>query len=578
MASRLATIIVAVIVSATLVAGLIVRAQRDDEGPVDLIVFNGRVFTGDDSGAFQEAIAVRGNRILRVGSNREIKRLRRAQTTVVDAHGGAVVPGFNDSHMHFLSGSLGLDEINLLDAKTLEDIQATIRTYAEAHPDREWVLGRGWFYAPFPGGLPTRQLLDALVPDRPAYITCYDGHTAWANTKALKLAGITRRTKNPKNGIIVKDPRTGEPTGVLKESAQDLMNAALPQPTREDKLQGLRNAIHLAHRYGLTSIQNASGNAEELELYDEIRRAGDLDLRVYSALSIEPGFSVADADAFDALWRRFPDDPLLKTGAVKLMADGVIEAHTAAMLAPYANKATSGNANYSVAELNRIVQWMDGRGWQIMIHAIGDKGVRMALDAFEQASTANAAPARGRRHRIEHIETIDPADVPRFGRLGVIAAQQPLHATPSPNQINVWAANIGPDRASRAWVWRSIAETGGAIAFGSDWPVVTMDPRQGLHMAVTRTTPDALPEGGWLPEQRLTLPAALTAYTRGAAFASFDEQRKGTFAAGMLADIVILSSDVFETPDRALDTTVQTTIFDGRIVFSRDAALTTASN
>ncbi len=209
----------------------------------------------------------------------------------MDAHGGAVVPGFNDSHMHFLSGGLGLDEINLLDAKTLEDIQSTIRTYADSHPDREWVLGRGWFYAPFPGGLPTRQMLDALVPDRPAYITCYDGHTAWANTKALKLAGITRRTKNPKNGIIVKDPHTGEPTGVLKESAQDLMNAVLPQPTREDKLQGLRNAIRLAHRYGLTSIQNASGNAEELELYDEIRRSGDLDLRVYSALSIEPGFS-----------------------------------------------------------------------------------------------------------------------------------------------------------------------------------------------------------------------------------------------------------------------------------------------
>ena len=362
MASRLATIIVAVIVSATLVAGLIVRAQRDDEGPVDLIVFNGRVFTGDDSGAFQEAIAVRGNRILRVGSNREIKRLRRAQTTVVDAHGGAVVPGFNDSHMHFLSGSLGLDEINLLDAKTLEDIQATIRTYAEAHPDREWVLGRGWFYAPFPGGLPTRQLLDALVPDRPAYITCYDGHTAWANTKALKLAGITRRTKNPKNGIIVKDPRTGEPTGVLKESAQDLMNAVLPQPTREDKLQGLRNAIRLAHRYGLTSIQNASGNAEELELYDEIRRSGDLDLRVYSALSIEPGFSVADADAFDALWRRFPDDPLLKTGAVKLMADGVIEAHTAAMLAAVREQSDQRERELlgGRAQPDRPV---DGRAW-----------------------------------------------------------------------------------------------------------------------------------------------------------------------------------------------------------------------
>jgi predicted amidohydrolase YtcJ len=221
---------------------------------------------------------------------------------------------------------------------------------------------------------------------------------------------------------------------------------------------------------------------------------------------------------------------------------------------------------------------MDKRGWQIMIHAIGDAGVRMALDALESAASANPAPARGRRHRIEHIETIDAADIPRFGRLGVIASQQPLHGTPSPNQITVWASNIGPERASRAWAWRSIAEAGGALAFGSDWPVVTMDPRHGLQVALNRATADGLPEGGWLPEQKLALPAVIDAYTRGAAYASFDDQRKGTLAAGMLADIVILSNDLFENPGRPLDSSVATTIFDGRVVYSREPALATAND
>ncbi len=580
LASRLTTIIVVFIVAATLVAGLMVRAQRDDDtGPVDLIILNGHVYKADGTGQFAEAVAVRGNQVLKVGTNREIKRMGRAQTTVLDAHGGAVVPGFNDSHVHFVSGGLALRDLNLLDATTFEAIQSKIRDFAQQHSDRPWLQGRGWYYAPFPGGLPTRQQLDALVPDRPAYLECYDGHTGWANTKALHLAGITRRTPNPPNGIIVKDPKTGEPTGVLKESATDLVTKVMPKDTRDDRLQAIRAGIAEAHRLGVTSIQNASGTPDEFDLYDQIRREGDLTLRVYSALWISPGFKEQDANRFDQVWKKFPDDPLFKTGMVKLMVDGVIEAHTAYMLKPYANKATTGKPNYSVAELNRIVKQMDLRGWQIMIHAIGDGGVRMALDALEGASAANPPPARGRRHRLEHIETIDPADIPRFGALGIIASQQPYHGTPTANQIDVWAGNIGPERASRAWVWKSIKDAGGRIAFGSDWPVVTLDPRVGLNMAVNRTTNDGNPEGGWLPEQRLTIPDAVDAYTRGAAYASFDEQRKGSLAPGMLADIAILSGDIFAAPpERLLDAVVDVTIFDGKVVYSREAGTTTDSN
>jgi hypothetical protein len=571
MASRLTTLIVAAIVVATFVAGLMVGAQRDDRtGPLDLVILNGRVYTGN--GSFAEALAVRGNQILRVGANRQIKRLARRQTVVIDAHGGTVIPGFDDAHLHFVSGGLALQQINLLDAVTLEAIQRAIRAFARNYPERPWVVGRGWYYAPFPGGLPTRRQLDELVPDRPAYLRCYDGHTGWANSKALALAGITKTTPDPPGGIVVRDPKTGEPTGVLKEAAQGLVAKVLPQPTRDDRLQAIRAGIAEAHRLGITSVQNASGSTEEFELWDQLRRSGELKLRVYSALSIDRGFTEAEADRFEQVRKKYADDPLFKTGAVKLLIDGVIEAHTAVMLAPYANRPTTGLPEFSQDELDRIVSMMDRRGWQVMIHAIGDGGVRMALDAYERAAGANPAPARGRRHRIEHVETIDPSDIPRFGKLGAIAVQQPFHGNPSPNQIDVWAANIGPERASRGWAQRSISDAGGRLAMGSDWPVVSLDPRLELNMAVNRTTVEGKPEGGWYPEQRIPLAAAVDAYTSGAAYASFDERRKGTLARGMLADIVILSGDIFAAPPaRLLDAVVDTTIFDGKVVYRRSS-------
>ena len=572
MASRITTFIIVLIVAGTLVAGLIVGAQRDGaEGPVDLIITNGRVYTARN-GAFAEAVALRGNKILRVGSNREIKRLRRPQTVTVDAHGATVLPGFNDSHTHLLSGGLSLSHLDLLSATTLDQIHAAIGDYAAAHPEQPWIRGRGWYYEPFAGGLPTRQLLDELVPDRPAYLTAYDGHTAWANSKALAAAGITRRTRNPKNGTIVKDPRTGEPTGVLKEAAMALVGKVMPVVTRDDRLTALRRAIEVAHAQGVTSVQNASGSVDDFALYDDLRKQGALDLRVYNAISASAALTDAELTMFEAVRTEFADDPVLKAGAVKLMLDGVVESHTAAMLEPYANRATSGQINFTQAELDRVVTLLDKRGWQIFIHAIGDRGVRSALDAFERAATANVPPARGRRHRIEHIETIDPADVPRFGTLGVIAAQQPYHGSPAPNQIDVWKTNLGEPRASRAWMYNSLLSTGAHIAFGSDWPVVSIDPRLGLHVATTRTSPDGIPEGGWIPTERLTLAQAIDGYTSAGAWASFDEQRKGTLEPGMLADLVILTSDIFEPGAKLLDSQVAVTIFDGRIVFDREVA------
>jgi predicted amidohydrolase YtcJ len=570
MTSRLATFIVVGILVATLAAGLIVRARRADLGEgADLVVLNGRVYAPGGTPASPEAVAVRANRILKVGTTSEIKQMVRKGTVVVDAHGGSVLPGFNDAHLHLMSGGLGLQQVDLLDAVTLEQIDQTIRTYAAAHPEKPWVLGRGWYYTPFPGGLPTRQQLDALVPDRPAFMRCYDGHTGWANSRALALAGITRTTPDPKGGIIVKDPKTGEPTGALKEAAQDLMDKVLPRPSRRDKLQAIRAAVAQAHRFGITSVQNADGDAEEIGLFDEVRRAGDLKLRVYMAMSVDSPFKDADADRLDQMRAKFADDPVLRTGAAKLFIDGVIEAHTAVMLAPYANRPTKGEPLFSADELDRIVALLDRHGWQVMTHAIGDGGVRMALDAYEHAAEVNPAPPRGRRHRLEHIETIDPADIPRFGRLGVIAVQQPFHGNPSGNQLDVWIANIGPERASRGWAQKSISAAGGRLAMGSDWPVVSLDPRLELNMAVNRTTPEGTPPGGWLPEQKIPLGDAIDAYTSGAAYASFDDGRKGRIAPGMLADMAVMSTDLFALPPaRLLDAVVRVTIFDGKVVYT----------
>ena len=577
MAARITAYLVACIVGVTLIAGLIVGAQRADDDAVDLIVINGKVYAGGGSEAMAEAVAIRGNKVVRVGSNRDIQRLRRAQTTIIDARGGAVMPGFNDAHAHFIGGGLSLDQINLLDATTLDQIKDTVRIWSEAHPERAWITGRGWYYQPFAGSLPTRQLLDTLVPDRPAYLVAYDGHTGWANSKALKLAGITRHTRSPKNGVIVKDRRTGEPTGALKEAAMALMTAA-PQPTTEDRIAAIRAGLVEAHRVGITSVQNAGGTAEDLELYDALRKRGELTLRVYQALSASGVIGEAELNTLAAVRERFGDDPLLKTGAVKLIADGVIESHTAAMLAPYNNQPnTSGDPRYTQEQLNKTVTLLDREGWQVMTHAIGDAAVRMTLDAYEAAVNANPAPERGRRHRVEHLETIDPADIPRFGKLGVIASMAPVHATPSPTPGDVWSTNIGAERAAHGWLWASIVKAGGRLAFGSDWPVMTLDPLMGLQVAVNRTTVEGLPEGGWLPAERLSLRKAIDAYTSDASWASYDEQRKGVLARDMLADLVVMSDDIFEGPTtRITEAYVVVTIVDGKVVYRRDPPDTTS--
>jgi len=526
------------------------------------------VFAADSAGTTAEAVAVRGNTILRIGTSSDLDKLRGPNTRVIDAKGGSVVPGFNDAHVHFIAGGFALNDVDLAGLNTLREVQAAISQFAAAHPGDGWLRGRGWLYTPFPGGSPTRAQLDEIVPDRPALMRCYDGHSVWVNSKALALAGITRDTPNPPNGEIVKDPKTGEPTGHLKESAARLVDKVQPPQTDADRRAAIKTAVAHASQFGVTSIQNAGGSIEEMALYESAKRDGDLMVRGYLAFQANASTTEADADRMVETWKRMGQDPTLRTGIVKMFADGVIESRTAAMLAPYQNSKSAGQPNLSAEELNRVVAMLDKRGLQVQIHAIGDRAIRMSLDAFENAMKVNPAPERGRRHRIEHIEAVSEADIPRFGKLGVIASQQPMHvALGDMNQAKPsgpWPDNIGPERYMRAWAWRRIMAGGGRIAFGSDWPVAPLEAGQGIWLAATRVSQP----GG--VEQAMPMADVIRGYTTWAAYAEFEDQRKGTLAPGMLADLVVLASDVFtRLPGKSTDVVVTATVFDGKIVYEQ---------
>jgi hypothetical protein len=568
MAARLTTYVVVAIVAATLIAGLIVGAQRDDNsGPVDLIVHNAKLYTADGLGTMAEAVAVRGNKILHVGTNREILRYRRPQTTLIDAKGSAVIPGFNDAHVAFLAGGLARDAIDLSGLETLDAMQERI---ADADPFSPWVVGRGWTYERF-ADLPTRAQLDAAVSDRPAMFVSQDGHSAWVNTMALAAAGITKKTPAPPNGVIVHDSR-GEPTGLLKDGAIALVTHVMPPSTRESRARALRLAIREAHAHGVTSIQTFDESADDLDLYDEARRAGELTVRVYAVLPATAPVTANELAVIEGATKRFSDDPLFKTGAVSVALDGSVTSQTAALLEPYATRsALSGLTALTPNELNRIVAALDARGLQVAVDAAGDRGVQMALDAFEAAAARNTAAADARRHRIERAEIVDPDDFPRFKALSLIAALQPLHFVT--NRVSDWAKSLGPDRAPFGWPVRSLATAGAHVTFGTDWPNVPLDPLAGLNAAVSRTSGGEATEEVASIDESLPLKSAINAWTSGAAWASFDDHRKGIIKPGMLADLVVLSADIFDPKKRALPSAeVAVTIFDGKVVYRRSAS------
>jgi len=571
-ALRKVVIVLAIAVLITLGSSTAAIAQDAKTQSADTILINGKVYTVDAKQSWTQAVAIRGEKIVAVGDDTEIEKLRGPQTKVIDAGGKLVLPGFVDCHIHFLEGSISLGQANLEGAKNPADIQRILRDYAAKHPGDGWILGGGWNYAMFGDeNLPDKKYLDELFPNRPVFLSGYDGHTSWANSKALALAKIDKDTPNPANGAIVRDSKTSEATGALKESAGRLVGKLVPKPTPAEKLAALRAGIHWANENGLTRVHSAGGDFEEFALYDELRRRGNLTLRMYIAYFLNPPeLRPKDIDAIEEARRKYTGD-WLSGGVVKMMIDGVIESHTAAMLEPYTDDPSmKGKLFWEPDNYKAAVAELDKRGLQLFTHAIGDYAVRTALDAYENAENVNHT--QDRRPRIEHIETITTEDIPRFGKLGVIASMQPLHAYPDEDTLRVWAGNVGPDRASRAWVWNSIAKAGGHLAFGSDWNVVTLNPWEGLQMAVTRQTTEGKPDGGWMPEQRVTLAQAVEGYTLGAAYAGRREKTEGSIESGKLADLIILSQNIFEIDPHAIaQTKVVKTIVGGRVVYQADA-------
>jgi hypothetical protein len=543
----------------------------------DTILLNARIYTMNTAQPWAEAVAIGADKILAVGTVNELEKFRGPSTKVIDAGGHLVLPGFTDAHIHFMEGSLNLMRVHLDDAKTIADVQKLVKEFADKHPESPWILGRGWSYPIFgEAALPDKKYLDEIVPDRPVYLTAFDGHSWWANSKALQLAGITAKTPDPPNGYIVRNPATGEPTGALKEdAADDLVDHIIPLPDRSERLAALRAGMVEANKIGLVraicagnlgqGIANDDfGNAD---LYDELRKSGELSLRIYYAYALDPHENRKQAFKKIAAARERYHDGWLSAGAVKFYMDGVIESHTAAMLAPYSDDPKFIGATFwDPAKYKDAVQKLDRQGFQIFTHAIGDKAVRTALDGYENAAAVNHT--HDMRPRIEHIETISAQDIPRFGKLGVIASFQPLHAYPDDDTLKIWARNTGPERAQRAWAWHSIESTGGHLAFGSDWPVVTLNPWYGVQNALTRQTREGDPPDGFIPHERISLEDAIMAYTLDAAYAGRREKTEGSVEPGKLADLIVLSQDLFKIePNQIANTEVLLTMVGGKVVY-----------
>lgn len=545
-----------------LLISLLAIASPDQAPPPTRIVVNARVWTGDPSMPEAQALAIAGERIAAVGSTADVRALAGPGTDIVDAGGRRVVPGFNDAHWHLPSRRTA----DLAGADSVAEILARLREFALASPPGAWITGRGWKPTDFPENRAHRTYLDAAFPDRPVLITDRDGHQALANSHALKLAGVTRTTVDPANGRIDRDD-AGEPTGVLKESATSIVRRLMPATTFDDIQASLIAELDKAAAFGLTSLQVASGarpGSLELQAYQRLRASNAMKVRLRVAVSFDRQPSAGRLAEYVKL--RDSGDAWLSYGIAKGMLDGTVDAHTAAMLEPYTGSDDAGIPMWEQAALNDAAAAYDRAGLQIELHAIGDRAIRMALDAFEHVSKGN--PRSRGRHRIEHVEVPSLADLPRFAALDIIASTQAIFALPDETTLLNYAPALGPERASRANAFRLFDDAGARQAFGSDYPVFPMDPLKGIHAAVTRQTPAGAPEGGWHPQHRLSVQQALRHYTWGSAYASFEENGKGTIAPGRLADFVLLSRDILtEPPGVLLEARVLLTVAGGRVSY-----------
>ncbi|MEO8138238.1 MAG: amidohydrolase, partial [Gemmatimonadota bacterium] len=488
--------------------------------PAELVFTHGAIWTASPARPWAEALAVREGHIVYVGEDGGVTRYIGSQTRVVDLAGRLMLPGFQDTHAHPLSGGLELGECNLYDANTVAEVEGLIRAYAQAHRDLAWIKGNGWQLPVFPGANPHKDLLDRLVPDRPALFYAADGHSAWVNSKALALAGVTRETKDPANGRIERDARSGEPSGTLRESAIELVASKLPAYTVAERIGAVRRALSEANRFGITAITDADAGPAYLEAYAALDRKGELTARVTAAIHSESGAPVEqEAARLRDLRKEYRSGNRLGVNTVKLYADGVIEARTAALLAPYLDRpGDRGPLNYQPDELTARITAFDRDGFQIHVHAIGDRAIRVTLDALAHAREANGP--RDARPVIAHLELFDPADIPRFRELGVVASFQPYWALPDEYITKLTLPALGPARSRWIYPIGSLMTSGAVVAGGSDWTVSSLNPLDAIQVAITRQVPDSANGPVLIPEERVDLPRMLAAYTINAAFAT----------------------------------------------------------
>jgi hypothetical protein len=537
-----------------------------------LVVRNARIYTLDRSLPWADALAIQGDRIAWVGRDYEADDWIGPNTKVIEAGKRLVLPGLIDSHFHLLLGARGLHGVQLDDAKSVEEIQQQVRAFAQAHPDREWITGRGWQYKALPEGVAVhRKMLDEVVPDRPVVLTAFDGHTAWANTVALERAGLLNGpSAQPAFGAVIMGD-DGAATGELRETvAMNLVRSHVPELTAAEQDALLRRALKMAASYGITSVHNMDGQHDALSVFHRFDAHAELTLRVYVPFDVEPGMK---EDALEA-WVHSPNansqSPLVRTGAMKFFADGVVESKTAWMLEPYADGSDDrGKPNFDPEEFKRLVVKADYLRQQVFVHAIGDAAARLALDAFNHAIRMNGP--RSSRHRIEHVEVLDPADLTRFKRMHALASVQPLHADFGTDDANPWRKLVGPRRWAWGFPWRTLMNAGVPLAFGSDWPVVTMNPFEGMRAGLARHKLDFSDAKSHFPDQKLTLEELIEGYTRAGAYFEFQEREKGQIKAGMLADVIALDQNWFDALPEELsgvigDTRSALTIVGGRIV------------
>jgi predicted amidohydrolase YtcJ len=550
----------------------------------DLVFVNGAVYTVDAARSWARAIAVHGGRIVAVGTDDDVRQLMGARTEVVDLDGKMLVPGFQDAHVHPVGGGLDMLQCDLHDLATQEEYLLAIKTYADDHPEREWILGGGWAMDVFPGGTPTKALLDAIVPDRCVYLPNRDGHSTWVNSRALELAGITSTTVDPDDGRIERTEH-GEPSGTLHEGAADLVGRHAPPPTADEMAQGLLKGQAYLHSLGITAWQDAivddhAAFGRNFTTYVDAAGRGDLTARVIGALWWDRHRGAEQIEDFEHLREKGRIGRFAPT-SVKIMQDGVCENFTAAVIEPYLDAHGHPTENRGISfvdpeALKDHVTELDRRGFQVHYHALAERAVREGLDAIEAALVANGP--RDNRHHLAHIQVVHPDDIPRFRALGAVANAQPLWAAHEGQMDDLTIPFLGEPRWRWQYPFASLVRAGAALAMGSDWSVSSPDPLAEMHVAVNRQMPADYPykverREVFLPDERLDLATSLAAFTMGSAYVNHMDDTTGSIEVGKYADLAVIDRDLFEQPVHEIaDATVEQTFVEGERVYERNGS------